>query len=236
MILAIGYTVKSARKGYKKYQAKKLEKEEATKGTLPALEDPSRELGVGYQAERSATMSTDDSSSRRSSSESTKEAEKALENDPEFQKYMQQQRSLYLSKTRGLPPAYDATDAKVEMPTVQSPTQYTQSPTHSYSRQVSSPTQSMSAVSSNSNYSTRQNSTPISATSSSCCVRDVTAHEMPAPMTPIVELEVPDIKVNKAPIAQLENDGLVLCEMPGDMPAIWPEKRSRSAVELPASS
>lgn len=232
MILAVRYTVKGVRKGYKKYQANKLEKEQAAKGTIPDLEDPSRELDVACQAERSVTTSSKDSESRRSSSESTREAEKALENDPEFQKYMERQRTLYLSRSRGSPPTYESTVGH-EMPAA----------THTPIQHVSSPVNSVSAVSDSAHcvchncIATRQNWTPVSAASP--CLNNV--QELPAPMAPIVELEVPDIQItNSSQIFKNQSshseDDLVLCEMPGDLPAILPEKRSITPVELPTPS
>lgn len=227
MILAIRYTVKGVKKGYKKYQAHQLEKEQAARGIMPDLDDPSRELDATCQAERTNTASTEDSRSR-SSSESTRVAEKALEDDPEFQRYMEKHRSLYLQQQRGLPPAYEATESRTEMPAPIA------SPSHS------SPVQPVSALSDGEHctchncLATRQSHTPISATGS--CTRGV--QELPAPMGAIAELDVPEIRVSnssqifKSPSSHVEDDNLVLCEMPGDLPAILPEKRSPTPSEL----
>lgn len=232
MILAVRYTVKGVRKGYKKYQAQKLEKEEAAKGTRPALEDPSRELDAVCQAERSPSRTMRESESRRSSSESTRAAEKALENDPEFQKYMERQRNLYLSRSRGSPPAYETTVGH-EMP----------APVHSPVQHVSSPGNPVSAASDGGHcvchncLTAGQNWTPISTTSS----HPPNVQEMPAPMAPIAEMDVPAIQINNNSqrlnsSPSIEDDDLILCEMPGDLPAILPEKRPITPVELPTPS
>lgn len=238
MILGATYAYKGIRKSYKKHKAKKQEEQEATKGTLPDIQDPSSELDSACLAERSTSRSTQKSTSSRSSSgsESTKVAQKALENDPEFQAYMERQRNLYLANSRGLPPTYESS-VHHTMP----------APAHTPIHQVSSPVQSMSAMSPGSEsehcpchncMAVRQNWTPHSAPTQ--CKRNI-IQELPAPMSAPVELDVPSIQINngsqtfKSRSSAHEDDGLVLCEMPGDMPAILPERKSVTPVELPTA-
>lgn len=228
MILAIRYSVKGVKKGYKKYQAHQLAKEEAARGTLPALEDPSRELDVTCQAEQRLRKSSESSRSE-SSSDSTLNAEKALENDPEFQKYMERHRTLYLQQQRGLPPSYDAalTEDIERRPTAS----------------LSSPSHSLSVVPSgehctcHSCIAHRQTQSPVSATGTCTAVRQ----ELPAATTVPAELDVPQIRINKDrhilnnSSSHDDKDDLILCEMPGDLPAILPDLKPRSPFELPGT-
>lgn len=227
MILAIRYTVKGVKKGYKKYQANQLAKEEAAKGTLPALEDPSRELDATCQAERKRRNSSESSRSR-SSSNSTHEAEKALENDPNFQKYMERQRNLYLQQKRGLPPSYDAA--------------LTEDLTTTSSVSPSSLSHSTPTVSSGDHctchncIAIRQIRSPVSATWTCTGIRQ----ELPAPTIVPAELDVPQIRINNDghilnnSSSRNDKDDLILCEMPGDLPAILPDIKPRSPSELSA--
>lgn len=227
MILAIRYTVKGVKKGYKKYQAHQLEKEQAAKGIMPNLDDPSRELDVTCQAERRRTST--ESSRSSNSSKSTLVAEKALENDPEFQKYMDRHRSLYIQQQRGLPPSYDVA--------------LNESLTTTPSTSLSSPHQSMSTVP-DGEHCTCHNCVVLGHSRSpmpDTNMFDSVVPEMPASTTKPAELDVPHIRINNGShilstsSSQDDKDDLILCEMPGDLPAILPDFKSRSPSELPAA-
>lgn len=228
MILAIRYSVKGVKKGYKKYQAHQLAKEEAARGTLPALDDPSRELDITCQAERKHRDSSESSRSK-SSSDSTLDAEKALENDPEFQKYMDRHKSLYLQQQRGLPPSYDA--ALTEDLTIK-PIVSPSSPSHPIS---TVPTGEHCTC--RNCIASRQVRSPVSATGTCTGFRQ----ELPGATTIPAELDVPHIRINNDShivsnsASRNDKDDLIFCELPGDLPAILPDLKPRSPSELSAN-
>lgn len=225
MILAIRYTVKGVKKGYKKYQAHQLEKEQATKGILPDINDPSCELDATCLAQTSCVSTPQPPRSRSSSDSTLAAAEDALENDPQFQKYMERQRNLYLEQKRGLPPAYEIIDGRAEM-----------------AASASSPVELVSATTYGSHctchncVAIRQSQRPISSTEG-CVYR---RQELAAPLPHVAELDVPEIQINNGSqvfgdsSSRMEDDDLILCEMPGDMPAILPERRQKAPSELAA--
>lgn len=216
MILAIRYTVKGVKKGYKKYKDYQAEKEEAARGTLPDLHDPSRELDVSCQAERTRSNSTE---SKRLSkdSNSTLEAEKALEDDPEFQKYMDKHRHLYLQQQKSLPPKYEAAIAQNTTPI--SATSSGMSPR--------SPMSESRHCTCHNCMSFSQHTSPVSANETHVGA----IQEMPASTTYCAELEVPEIYIHKTP-SQQSVDQPVIFEVPGDLPAIIPEKKKQVVSEL----
>lgn len=108
------YGIKKGHKKYKQHQAEKERKLLEARGQLPDIKDPSRELDTSCLAETSSkaqpkTIVTD-LNRADSTSASTASALSALDHDPEFQKYMERQKELYIQSHRhpASPPSYDA--------------------------------------------------------------------------------------------------------------------------------
>lgn len=106
--------IKKGRKKYKQHQAEKERKLLESRGQLPDIQDPSRELDVTCLAEGDSKDPRPSGNLGRTAStgsDSTKSAEEALENDPNFQQYMERQRQLYIqgkANSISSPPSYDA--------------------------------------------------------------------------------------------------------------------------------
>lgn len=125
--MLVHYTIKGVKKGHKKYKERQAEKERKIledRGQLPDIQDPSRELDTTCLAEadsKSDAIVTNIDRSNSTNSASTASALSALDNDPEFQRYMERQKQLYIQQQReqAAPPSYDASIQ--EMPTSPSP-------------------------------------------------------------------------------------------------------------------
>jgi len=209
MILAVKLGVKGvkkANKAYKKHQAEKQQKLLLERGQLPDLQDPSRELNTTCQAELSRSKSNSSLSSSSSTySTSTAGAETALENDPHFREYMDQQRALYLRNHRNNanPPSYSSVMGDPQSPV---------SPMSGHPGRTILPSEL---------HSTTSHPTvaelPPSPTTTTTIPRELDSTNMPTI----------DTTLNS------KNKDFVF-ELPGNMPAILPPPRQSAATELPA--
>lgn len=114
--MIVHYTIKGVKRGHQKYKERQAEKERKlteAKGQLPDIQDPSQELDTTCLAEADSVKSpmvTDLDRANSTASNSTASALSALDNDPDFQRYMERQKQLWIQSQRqqGVPPSYDA--------------------------------------------------------------------------------------------------------------------------------
>ncbi|KAJ9653555.1 hypothetical protein H2198_007275 [Neophaeococcomyces mojaviensis] len=235
MLVAIGYSikgVKKARKSYKKHQAEKEQKLLLERGELPDLQDPSRELDTTCQVDLERTKSNSAITSSSTSSASTASAEKALDNDPHFKEYMEQQRALYLHHHRSNPnpPSYNSVMEDVSSPH--------SSMNDSMGRSTLSPTSAghcscHECVRVNRS-STSRPTTPIPAMPELPTVGTSTIHSGVLTTPAISELGNTQIPIMK-PTSHHDTTDITF-ELPGNLPAMLPETKQRTPTKLPAQA